>query len=185
MKMKILAIALTAIMAVSCTLPAGAKGISAPVYGTTGTEKETVQTETEEDSFKVEIVDELTVVTPYYSITVPDHWEGAYTFMTVDNFTGKWLKLFHADPRTGIADGHLFSILLTDDEEYEKIADFDLIGELEDSEGNEYHVIAVFPTDVQYTREGRDAYMALFRDADTVLDSITAANGCVYSSFLI
>ena len=183
MKMKILAITLTAIMAVSWTLPAGAKGISAPVYGTTGTEKETVQTETEEDSFKVEIVDELTVVTPYYTITVPDHWEGAYTFMTVDNFTGKWLKLFHTDPHTGLADGHLFSILLTEDEEYEKIADFDLIGELEDSEGNEYHVIAVFPTDVQYTKEGRDAYMALFTNADTVLDSITAADGCVYEKY--
>ena len=132
MKMKILAIALTTIMAVSWTLPAGAKSISASASGTTGTEMETVQTETEEDSFKVEIVDELTVVTPYYTITVPDHWEDKYTIETVNNFTGKWLKLFHADPRTGIADGHLFSILLTDDEEYEKIADFDLIGELED-----------------------------------------------------
>ena len=176
MKMKILAITLTAIMAVSWTLPAGAKG-------TSGSETETAQTETEEDSFKVEIVDELTVVTSYYTITVPDHWKGAYTFMTVDNFTGKWLKLFHTDPHTSLADGHLFSILLTEDEEYEKIADFDLIGKLEDSEENEYHVIAVFPTDVQYTREGRDAYMALFRDADTVLDSITAADGCVYERY--
>ena len=197
MKMKILAITLAAIIAVSCTLPAGAKGtsaetksisaptkgISAPASGTAGTETETAQTETEEDSFKVEIIDELTVVTPYYTITVPDHWEDAYTFMTVDNFTGKWLKLFHTDPHTGLADGHLFSILLTEDEEYEKIADFDLIGELEDSEGNEYHVIAVFPTDVQYTREGRDAYMALFTNADTVLDSITAADGCVYEKY--
>jgi hypothetical protein len=181
--MKTLAITLAAIMAVSCTLPAGAKSISASASGTTGVETETVQTETEEDSFKVEIVDELTVVTPYYTITVPDHWEDAYTFMTVDNFTGKWLKLFHTDPHTGLADGHLFSILLTEDEEYEKIADFDLIGELEDSEENEYHVIAVFPTDVQYTKEGRDAYMALFRDADTVLDSITPADGCVYEKY--
>lgn len=183
MKMKILAIALTAIMAVSWTLPAGAKGTSASASGTTGTEKETVQTETEEDSFKVEIADKLTVVTPYYTITVPDHWEDKYTIETVNNFTGKWLKLFHTDPHTGLADGHLFSILLTEDEEYEKIADFDLIGELEDSEGNEYHVIAVFPTDVQYTREGRDDYMALFKDADTVLDSITAADGCVYEKY--
>ena len=183
MKMKILAITLTAIMAVSCTLPAGAKGISTAASGTAGTETETVQTETEEESFKVEIVDELTVITPYYSITVPDHWEGAYTFETVDNFTGKWLKLFHTDPRTGFADGHLFSILLTKDEEYKKIADNDLIGELEDCEGNEYHVVAVFPTDVQYTREGRDAYMALFKDADTVLDSITAEDGCMYEKY--
>lgn len=180
MKMKILAIALTAIMAVSWTLPAGAKGTSASASGTTGTEKETVQTETEEDSFKVEIVDELTVVTPYYTITVPDHWEGAYTFMTVDNFTGKWLKLFHTDPHTGLSDGHLFSILLTEDEEYKKIADNDLLGELEDFDGNEYHVVAVFPTDVQYTKEDRNAYMALFKDAEDVLATITPAVGCEY-----
>ena len=183
MKMKIIAIALTAIMTVSWAFTAEARNTSTAAKSTTGTETETVQAETEEESFKVEIVDELTVVTPYYSITLPDHWEDKYTIETVNNFTGKWLKLFHTDPRTGFADGHLFSILLTVDEEYKKIADNDLIGELEDSEGNEYHVIAVFPTDVQYTREGRDDYMTLFKDADTVLDSITAADECVYETY--
>ena len=188
MKMKNLALALTCIIAVSGTFPASAKGAYIPTIGVADTETEvlrneaeTAQTETEEeDSFKVEILDGLTVITPYYSITLPDHWADAYTFETVANFTGKWLKLFHTDPRTGHTDGHLFSILLTKDEDYEIIPDHDLLGELEDTEENKYHVVAVFPTDVQYTREGRDAYMALFKDADTVLDSITATDGCWY-----
>ena len=180
MKMRILTITLTAIMTVSGAMPAAAKNISVPASGTVSTETESIQTEAKDNSFRVEIVDGLTVITPYYSITLPDHWADAYSFETVANFTGKWLKLFHTDPRTGHADGHLFSILLTKDEDYEIIPDHGLLGELEDTEENKYHVVAVFPTDVQYTREGRDAYMALFKDADTVLDSITAADGCWY-----
>lgn len=187
MKMKNLVFALTCIITVSGTLPAAARGAYIPSISATGIETETardqaglLQAETEEDSFKVEIVDDLTVTTPYYIITVPDHWADSYTFETVDNFTGKWLKLFHTDPRTGFADGHLFSILLTEDEEYKKIADNDLLGELEDIDGNKYHVVAVFPTDVQYTKEGRNAYMALFKDAEDVLATITPAVGCEY-----
>lgn len=145
---------------------------------------ETAETEIEtEDAshFSVGLVDDMVIATPYYSITLPAEWMGAYTIKTVDNFTGMWLKIFffHCDVNLDI--GHLFSVLLTADKDYEKFPDYELMGELENEAGDVYHVVAVFPTDVQYNRENRDIYGAMFDRADEILGSFTAAEGWTYT----
>lgn len=130
----------------------------------------------EADTFPVEIEDDGRITTPYYSITTPACWEGHYTVKTVSNETGMWLELFYEDHR-GNYSGHLFSILLTDKEDYRIIADYDLTGELENEAGDRYHIVAVYPTDVQFSRENRIDYTALSNDADLILDSIEPADG--------
>ena len=97
---------------------------------------------------------------------------------TVNNDTGMWLRLFRRDA-TGF-DGHLFSILLTADEKYEIIPDYRLLGELDGADGVTYHVVSVFPTDVQFSREDQENYRAMFSLKDDILGSIEAAEGCVY-----
>ena len=180
MKKHMLAIAMTGIMAVSGASALMADDFPKPEEGSVPASEAVTETETEEeDPFPVDIVDEVEIITPYYSITLPDSWAEAYAIATVSNETGMWLKLLYnrdgADYR-----GHLFSILMTDREDYKIIADHDLLGELKDSAGNEYHVVAVFPTDVQYSREDMDSYTEMYHDADVILDSITAADGCIY-----
>ena len=91
-----------------------------------------------------------------------------------------WLKLFYRDENGGYC-GHLFSILLTDKEDYTMIADYELTGNLEDMDGSRYHVVAVYPTDVQFSRENRNDYRALSNDADIILDSIQPADGYTYT----
>ena len=156
MKKSILAVTMAAFMAVS-----GASAYPAE----------------EESSFNVEVK----IVTPYYSITTPADWAGAFTIKTVDNTTGKWVELF-CNPENGGYAGHLFSILLDSTDHYEIIADHDLVGELEDAEGTVYHVVAVYPTDVQYDKENRDSYMAMSDQAGAILDTIEAAEGCTYTA---
>lgn len=128
------------------------------------------------DPFPVEIKDDGRITTPYYSITLPACWEGHYTVKTVSNETGMWLEFFYDDHR-GYSSGHLFSILLTDKEDYRDIADNELTGELENEEGIRYHIVVSYPTDVQYSRENRIDYMALSNDSDMILDTIEAADG--------
>ena len=134
----------------------------------------------EEDIFRVDILDGRRIITPYYSITVPACWRGYYTIETVANETGMWLKLFYRDENGGYC-GHLFSILLTDKEDYTMIADYELTGNLEDMNGSKYHVVAVYPTDVQFSRENRNDYRALSNDADIILDTIQPADGYTYT----
>ena len=131
----------------------------------------------QEISFSAEIVDDMEIITPYYTLTTPVRWMGAYTTETVTNDTDMWLKLLY---RGSEFDGHLFSILLTNKEEYETFPSFDLLGELEDTAGNKYHVVAVYPTDVQFSEKDKDNYMAMFQEKEAVLDAIQAADGCVY-----
>ena len=75
---------------------------------------------------------------------------------------------------------HLFSILLTDKEDYKMIADHDLIGELTVPDGTIYYVVVSYPTDVQFSREEADSYLEMAREAENILNSIQAAEGCTY-----
>ncbi len=137
-------------------------------------------TETKEGDFTAEIIDDMEIVTPYYTITTPVRWMGAYNIETVDNETGMWLHInFKADKEKG-GGGHLFSVLMTDDDKYKIMPSYDYLGELEDKEGHVYSVLGVYPTDVQFTKENKDNYMAMYNEKDGVLDTLKAADGCTF-----
>lgn len=124
---------------------------------------------------------EVHLTTPYYSLTLPEDWLGAFTVRTVVNESGLWLKLFFTQDPSGYQ-GHLFSVYLVEDGRYEIIPDHELVGELWDAEGRSWHVVAVYPTDVQYSKEGRESYMALFREAGDILATLEPAVGCTYQA---
>ncbi len=183
--------ALAAIMAASGTSPVMAQAGFNPSKGRTQimTETEdtqpgaeTVQTETE-DPFHAELTDDTKVITPYYSITTPDDWKGAYRIEAFTSFNGMWLKFFTID-ENGYSPGHLFSVFLTEDEEYKTIANYEFLGDLEDADGRVHHVVAVFPTDVQYSRENAESYKAMSSEREAILDTLTAADGCEYHKTL-
>ena len=140
----------------------------------TGTEKE------EDKSFPHDIVDDTKIVTAYYSITVPESWRGAFTVISKRTINGLWMDLFSKEIYESEGYGHLFSIFLTGDEKYKDIADYELLGDLTDQEGTLHHVVAVFPTDVQYPRESKDSYSALSAEAENILGTFEAADGCVF-----
>ncbi len=140
----------------------------------TGTEKE------EDKSFPHDIVDGTKIVTAYYSITVPESWRGAFTVISKRTINGLWMDLFSKEIYESEGYGHLFSIFLTEDEKYKDIADYELLGDLTDQEGTLHHVVAVFPTDVQYPRESKDSYSALSAEAENILGTFEAADGCVF-----
>ena len=181
MKKTILAIAMTGMIAA-----AGAAAIVVSAgFGTMEAKAQTTQTggqvaaveqtdPVEEDHFVVNVE----IKTPYYSVLVPADWLGKISVRTVNNDTGMWLRLFRRDA-TGF-DGHLFSILLTADEKYEIIPDYRLLGELDGADGVTYHVVSVFPTDVQFSREDQENYRAMFSLKDDILGRFEAAEGCVY-----
>ena len=134
------------------------------------------------DSFWAEIVDDTTLVTPYYSVSIPEGWAEGLSLETVDNESGKWVKLFYKFDNQDFM-GHLFSIVITQDDDYEKIADYDRLGALIDEDDNLYDVIAVYPTDVQCTKDNLEIYGEMAREADNILNTIEAADGCRYLSF--
>ena len=208
MKKSIFAIIMTGIMIVSGTSVAMAAGtplftgskIQAEKAGAqagTGSETSTkVQEKTseakkieaenttgdeDETSFSAQLIDDMEIVTPYYSLVTPVRWMGAYTLETISNQTGMWLEFRYKDNSEEPYNGHIFSILMTDKEDYKIIADHDLLGELQDEEGNVYHVVAVYPTDVQYSKANKDNYMAMFNEAEAVLETLKAAEGCTYT----
>lgn len=196
MKKNLCAIILTGIMAVfsaSAVMAAGtdtsttskSQAGQAQIEEKTGEkEKKKSESSTEKEeypSFEADLIDDMEIVTPYYTFTTPVRWMGAYTIETLSNQTGMWLEIRYKDNSKEPYNGHLFSVLLTDKEDYTIIADHDLLGELLDKEGHAYHVVAVYPTDVQYSLENKDNYMAMSKEAEAVLDTLKAADGCSYT----
>ena len=170
------AITMAGILCVSASYPSMADNLPEPADIQLQTAEEAGQTETEA---AVAFQADLKIVTPYYSIAVPAEWMGSCRIKTVDNTTGKWVELFRIGEYSA---GHLFSILITDTEDYKVIADHELIGELTSPAGNNYHVVAVYPTDVQYSKEEKDSYFEMFDQTDAILNTIQAEEGCTYVS---
>ncbi len=138
------------------------------------------ETETEAYGlFDADIVDDTTILTPYYSITLPKSWADSFKAKTVSNTTGMWLELFLDDERNTMA-GNLFDLCLVEDDSYKIIADHELIGDLEDQQGNRYHVVVSYPTDIQCSREIKDVYKEMCSDIETILDTLTPAEGFEY-----
>ena len=196
MKKKILGMIITGIMVVFSVSTVMAAGASSSTDAKNGAGKTVTQDNTESEvstksesstesneypAFSAQLVDDMEIITPYYSLVTPVRWMGAYTLETISNQTGMWLEFRYKDNSEEPYNGHIFSILMTDKEDYKIIADYDLLGELQDQDGNVYHVAAVYPTDVQYSKENKDNYMAMYNEAEAVLDTLKAAEGCTYT----
>ena len=196
MKKNILGMIITGIMVVFCVSTVMAAGVNSSADAKNEAGKTVTQDNTESEvttkserstesyeypAFSAQLVDDMEIITPYYSLVTPVRWMGAYTLETISNQTGMWLEFRYKDNSEEPYNGHIFSILMTDKEDYKIIADHDLLGELQDQDGNVYHVVAVYPTDVQYSKENKDKYMAMFNEAEAVLDNLKAAEGCTYT----
>jgi len=78
--------------------------------------------------------------------------------------------------------GHVFTMLLySEAAEYQEMPAWKLLGELTDSEGKAWHLVAIYPTDVQFDPEDADMYIRMEGATDDVIATITAADGCTFT----
>ncbi|MBQ9960832.1 MAG: hypothetical protein IJP00_02890 [Firmicutes bacterium] len=116
------------------------------------------------------------IETKYYTMTVPDSWEGKYYVEISDEDvspdTEYVVTVYEKGSHDRFDAGHLFNIVITADEKYEAFAVGKKIGEI--TIDQKYYLFARYPSDVQFDDEGQEIYMAMEKNVEGVIYSIKA-----------
>lgn len=111
-----------------------------------------------------------------YTVTIPESWAGNYVCVTQGNEDGEvWTRFYSAPDYYSFLGGHVFSLVLTTGD-YSFYPSYRYLGELT-AEGVTRHLVAVYPTDVQFDtekEENREIYRLLSGDTERIELSIAS-----------
>jgi len=122
-----------------------------------------------------EIPVETVIETKYYTLTLPDSW-GLSCFYSVTD--GTTVVLRETDSYEAFGGGKLCTVVLvpTDDATYKDFPSYELLAALDTPDGS-FYVIALFPTDVQFTEDTMVAYNEMYDQLMDVLYTIQPLEG--------
>lgn len=119
---------------------------------------------------------EITLEGFYYTIYLPADWQDRYTRDDITDGDCRY-DVFCQTASMNREGGHIFSIvLMPKSEDYTELPSYDYLGTLKTPEG-EYTMLAVYPTDVQFSEETADEYNEMAADTEHIVKTIKAAEG--------
>ena len=114
------------------------------------------------------------IYTDYYRLKAPISWgnTGLSKITPLDNGAYS-LAIYEHDSYIDFGGGKLCTLMMvpTEDETYKDFPDYDLLCALDTPEGS-FYVVALFPTDVQFTEETMQDYNAMQEELMDVLYTI-------------
>jgi len=131
--------------------------------------------ELERNPFRQESFKKKTEViqTPYYRISIPDHWAGKYVDET--QYEEDTAKTFVYEKESHVsldAEGILFWVTMyPTEEDISFLPSYKVVGECKVKDAV-YQVIVGIPTDVQFAPEQMDAYLALAEDLPWICENL-------------
>lgn len=119
--------------------------------------------------------------TEYFTVEVPGFWNGLYEYEIYEDDIGYSLIFYEKDSHASMEAGHLMSIsLYLESEDYTYLPSYEELGKL-DTGDNIYNVLVEYPTDVQFDEADASKYKKLSNTMESILETITAKEDCVYS----
>ena len=126
------------------------------------------------------------VETDLVSLTLPDGWLNRFLYSyyeRVEESGSRSLISLVFREQTGylsFGGGHLFSLILLPEGAPIDYPQYEQLGTLTHGEES-YTVLAVYPSDVQYTAETQAAYTAMREDIPAILSTLAPAEGAVFT----
>lgn len=117
------------------------------------------------------------VETDYFTVVVPASWSGKYVYETSKKDDGSFeIRFYEYADRTSAGGGLVFTLALyPDGTNYSFYPNYKTIGKLSSGTTN-YTLLAVYPTDIQYTDDNETQYLAMTDGTDSIINSITPAD---------
>ena len=113
-----------------------------------------------------------------YTVTVPAYWE---EYGLTEKDTGMLRFREKHSKEIGMG-GHVFTLNVYENaEQYDPLPSWELLGTLTDTDGKTWHLVAIYPTDVQFDLEDAYIYMRMSRETPAVLETIQAGDGCTFT----
>lgn len=124
-------------------------------------------------TFAPAYLDEYGISWNYYTIELPKSWDGQFEVeCNPEQAYGYSVYFYDKDERENGYGGFLFAIrLLQDASEYDFLPAYSVLGYADVYRIGGYHVVAVFPTDVQFGGADSD-YMIMSGEIDAILESV-------------
>ena len=135
--------------------------------------EEAIPVETEAPPSETEAPSSL-IDTEYYTLTLPNEWVGKTLCDLHERDDGSYSMSVHEiQDFCDFGGGTLFTLMmLPTSEDYSFFPSYELIGALDTPTGS-FNVVALFPTDVQFSQENADTYNALYEQVYDVLYTIS------------
>lgn len=115
----------------------------------------------------------------YYTITVPQAWEGKYVDFIEEFEDGTSIVTFYEkECYENFGGGKICSIqLLPEEMDWSSVEDASLFGGLKTPDGF-FIIVGIFPEEKQYSKETKETYEALRALTPDLFGTITAKEGC-------
>lgn len=119
-------------------------------------------------------IEETTVSTPYFNLSIPESWGGKYYCSSIDRNDGGYeIKFYEYADYAESDTGFLFSmIMFPQGTDYTEIPNLTDTGTVTTANGT-YNLVVVYPSDVQYSEENEDLYDSMKKDVPSIVNSIS------------
>ncbi len=118
------------------------------------------------------------VVQGGFSVSVPEEWRELAVWENDETDTTYGLSFYEPKSREAGFGGWLFSLIaFPEGLEYDQYPDYKLVGLLTTDDGFTEHLVAIYPTDVEFTEEAAQTYRSLCDQIPDILNSVTANEG--------
>ena len=137
------------------------------------------EVETEEAPAETELPTSL-LDTKFYTLTLPNQWIGKCICDMHERDDGSYSMSVHEiNDFLAFGGGTLFTIMiLPTTEDYTIFPSYELLGSMDTPEGT-FYLVALFPTDVQFTEENVAVYNEMYEGVADVLDTLAPKNGII------
>lgn len=118
-----------------------------------------------------------------FSVSLPEEWRELAVWESDETDTTYGLSFYEPKSREAGFGGWLFSLLaIPEDLAYDHYPDYKLVGVLTTDGGFVEHLVAIYPTDVEFTEEAAQTYQSLYDQIPDVLKSVTANEGYTFQA---
>lgn len=126
---------------------------------------------------EVPVADVIEVTTKYFTVKLPAEWETRFAHEVADEMH---LSLYEAKSHEAEVGGWLVSVeLFATKEEYDFLPSYKLLGSISTDNG-EYDMVAIYPTDVQFSEENAEQYTNMSNQIEDILANIVLAEGVAF-----
>lgn len=121
------------------------------------------------------------VVQGGFSVRVPEGWRELAVWENDETDTTYGLSFYEPKSREAGFGGWLFSLqAFPEGLEYDQYPDYKLVGLLTTEDGFTEHLVAIYPTDVEFAEEAAQTYHSLYDQIPDILSSVTANKGYTF-----
>lgn len=118
---------------------------------------------------------------PYFSLRLPDSWRYLAIVEQSTGLADRTANILSFYERTSRATygGHIFSLILWEENaDYTDLPQYEFLGVLTDSTGARWHLVIVYPTDVQFEPGAAGIYSQMANAETRILQTLSPARNC-------